>query len=440
MLHYILQTVVFQLLFLMLYDVFLRNETFFNCNRIYLLFTAVLSLILPFLQINSFNKIIPQDYVFRLPEIIIGQKEIVAGTITKTDLTKVSSGFTFHWEHVIYLGSVITLILFVFKLSKLIILVFKSPKTKFKQAFLIQIINSKTAYSFFNYIFIGDKIYPEEKQTIIAHELEHVKEKHSIDLLFFEILKIIFWFNPLIYLYQNRIANLHEFIADSKAVKSSNKTFYYQNLLSQVFDTKKVSFINPFFKQSLIKKRIIMLSKSKSKQKNVLKYLLLIPVIFGMLLYTSCANEEKTTNDELLDSNSKNAVDEIVEEEILEIEEVASFYEIDEVPKYPGCETLTTNDELRKCFSNNLNKIIAKNFNSSLGKTLGLVGLQKIDVSFTINKLGKIEKVNVKAPHPELKEEAKRLIGLIPDVIPGKQNGKVVNVAFFLPIQFVVKE
>src|SRR5690606_31204692 len=137
---------------------------------------------------------------------------------------------------------------------------------------LVQVLQSSTAFSFFNYIFLGENIKPSEKATILNHEMVHVKHKHSLDLVVFELLRIVFWFNPLIYMYQNRIASLHEFIADAEAVKQNDKTEYYQNLLSQAFDTENVSFINPFFKKSLIKKRILMLSKSKSKQVHLLKY------------------------------------------------------------------------------------------------------------------------------------------------------------------------
>tara|TARA_R110002126_G_C10373447_1_gene493597 strand:- start:79 stop:1089 length:1011 start_codon:yes stop_codon:yes gene_type:complete len=105
-------------------------------------------------------------------------------------------------------------------------------------------------------------------------------------------------------MYQNRIMSLHEFIADAQAVKNESKNQYYQNLLSQVFQTKNISFINPFFKKSLIKKRIIMLQKSKSKQVRLFKYALLIPLVFGMLVYTSCIE----------DTNVKDSTDNIAKE------------------------------------------------------------------------------------------------------------------------------
>src|SRR5690606_37225068 len=142
---------------------------------------------------------------------------------------------------------------------------------------------------------IGKQLVKEERETILKHEWVHVKQKHSLDMLFFEILRIFFWFNPFIYMYQNRISVVHEFLADAEAVKY-NKTQYYQNLLSQVFHTRQVSLINPFFKESLIKKRIVMLQKSESKQIQLVRYALLIPMVFGMLIYSSCSDENNLSN------------------------------------------------------------------------------------------------------------------------------------------------
>lgn len=116
-----------------------------------------------------------------------------------------------------------------------------------------------------------------------------------------------------------------------------------------------------------------------------------------------------------------------------------SFAIIDESPKYPGCESLTSNNELKKCFSNNITKFVARNFDTSVGKANGLKGAQKINVFFTINKEGKIENLKMRTPHLVLEKETRRVINLLPKFIPGKQDGKTVNVTFFLPITFLVK-
>jgi bla regulator protein BlaR1 len=288
MVHYFMQVVVFQLAFLLIYDVVLKKETFFNWNRIYLIVSALISVVMPFVKIDGFKEVIPQQFIINLPEVIIGN--VTANTLTNLQIERLvtESKPLWTWETILYLGMVLATLFLVFKITKIVRMLSRSPKSKMGNLFIIKLQNSNAAFSFFHYIFLGELLNENDKKAILKHEIIHVQEKHTLDLLFFEILRILFWFNPLIYMYQNRIMTLHEFIADKEAVKHQDKTYYYQNLLSQVFETKNISFINPFFKQSLIKKRIVMLQKSKSKQVYLLKYALLVPIILGMLIYTSC--------------------------------------------------------------------------------------------------------------------------------------------------------
>ena len=295
MLHYIIQTVAFQLFFLLIYDVFLKKETFFNWNRFYLIATAILSLVLPFIKIESFKSVVPQQYIVLLPEIVLGQTTSNSNSAIVLNAVVINNTVNY-WQMAFYLGITIAAIIFLFKLIKIGVLIFKNPKTNLGKLTLVKLINSSAAFSFFRYVFLGEYLKHQEKEAILKHEIIHAKQLHSIDLLFFEILRILFWFNPLVYMYQNRITTLHEFIADAEAVKHEGKTKYYQSLLSQVFDTHKISFINTFYKQSLIKKRIVMLQKSKSKQIKLLKYALLIPMVLGMLIYTSCSVQNELTN------------------------------------------------------------------------------------------------------------------------------------------------
>jgi len=97
------------------------------------------------------------------------------------------------------------------------------------------------------------------------------------------------WFNPMIYFYQQRITLVHEYISDAIVSKSETKESYINNLLSNFFQVENISFINQFYKKSLIKKKIIMMTKTQSKKMNQLKYLVLIPVLASMLFYTSCS-------------------------------------------------------------------------------------------------------------------------------------------------------
>ncbi|WP_296311048.1 M56 family metallopeptidase [Winogradskyella sp. UBA3174] len=289
MLHTIIQIIAFQALFLLVYDLFLKGETFFNYNRAYLLITSVLSLILPFINLPKLKTMATNNFIIQLPEVFLGTKPPTdydifiaeqAGIIIDQPTTPL-------WQTVLISGIVLTTLFFLFKITKLYVMKKRNPQRWKGNILIVSLIKSTAAFSFFNTIFLGEQIPETEKPTIYKHELVHIKEYHTVDLLFFEVLRIFMWFNPLVYLYQNRIKELHEYIADEKAVKHDGKSMYYQNLLNQIFDVHNVSFTNTFFKKSLIKKRIAMLQKSKSKQLNLIKYALLIPMVFGMLIYTS---------------------------------------------------------------------------------------------------------------------------------------------------------
>ena len=215
-----------------------------------------------------------------------------------------------------------------------------------------------------------------------------------------------------------------------------------------------------------------MLQKSKSNRVSALKYLLVIPFIAGMLVYTSCANETEEITDassqdtevmqkitelseaimkvgELTDAES-NALkllttenqsgDKIylsVEEYLKDSnEEGIPMAVIENVPTYPGCEG--DNAEKKACFSENLTKFIVNNFDTSVADDSSLTGNARFVVQFKINKVGIVQDVSVRAPLPELEREAKRVINQLPKMKPGTQKGEAVNVMYSLPIVFKI--
>ena len=219
MLHFILQTIAFQLFFLIIYDAFLKKETFFNWNRAYLLVTAILSVALPFIKIQSFKNVVPKEFVMAMPEVTIGNAQGINTNQAVEIVATETSKFQWSWELVFYIGVSFALIIFLVKLLKIATLIYKNPKHWHQNLRIVTLLKSNTAFSFFYYVFLGEQIKEEDKQAILKHEAVHVNQKHTLDLLFFELFRIVFWFNPLIYMYQNRIASLHEFIADAEAVK-----------------------------------------------------------------------------------------------------------------------------------------------------------------------------------------------------------------------------
>ncbi|WP_034919634.1 M56 family metallopeptidase [Gillisia sp. CAL575] len=481
---YIIQVVLFQLVFLLVYEFLLKKETFFNYNRAYLLLTPVLAFLLPIINIEMLSGFVPQESVtsisrFWLPEVNIGG--VTQNTQQLPEIVLSEKSHSFNWMIIIYcIGAIVSLGIVGKKLFNLRKLFKFNVISEVKQFKIVEIPSSNVACTFNKTIFLGDELTAIEKEQIVAHELIHVEQKHSYDLVFFEILKIIFWFNPLIYIYQNRIAALHEFIADSNVVKIVEKRSYYEQLLNTAFNTQNISFINQFFNHSLIKKRIVMLQKSKSKTIAKFKYLVILPLLLIMLTIVSCAQEgpeemakESSISKQLVEI--KQALDEGKELSEVEREQFFSIMEqivkdendlplpppaqypdksssngfpgtdvpfalIDQVPLYPGCENLASNEEQKKCMSQKIQEHVIGNFNSNLGKEVGLTGVNRVIVQFKIDKTGNIVDVKSRAAHPKLEEEGKRVINSLPQMTPGEQNGTTVGVMYSLPIVFEVNE
>lgn len=285
MIHYLVQTVAFQLVFLLIYDLLLRKETFFNLNRVYLLVVPLLSLVLPFIKIQAFKQVAPEGFLL-LPEVVLGETTVTVQAGNGADSSFALSPL----QWILLVGALLSLLFFIAKLWQIQHLKNIGKKRWYADFTEIIIPKSDAAFSFFKNIFLGDAVKQKEHGHIVEHELVHVKQGHSWDLLYFELLRIVFWFNRLVYVFQGRAAELHEFIADAKTAKPEKKE-QYQLLLQEVFKTERISFINQFFKSSLIKKRIVMLQKPKSKSVWQLKYLLLAPAVVAMLSYTSCEKE-----------------------------------------------------------------------------------------------------------------------------------------------------
>jgi len=131
--------------------------------------------------------------------------------------------------------------------------------------------------------------------------------------------------------------------------------------------------------------------------------------------------------------------DAIVDKEEEEIPTDVPFSAVEDVPIFPGCERLKTNKERAACFSEKISKIISRKFNTDLGKDYGLGGVQRIYALFDVAADGTIQNIQVRAPHPKLKKEAERVIGLFPTMTPGKQRKRPVTVKYQLPIVFKIQ-
>ncbi|KAA5827789.1 energy transducer TonB [Algibacter amylolyticus] len=154
--------------------------------------------------------------------------------------------------------------------------------------------------------------------------------------------------------------------------------------------------------------------------------------------------DEVEIEETVIESTEVDQETEIVEVEEVEVAEIEEdidvpFSVIENVPVFPGCEK-GSNTQKRDCMSKKISQFVNKKFNTELASDLGLSGRQRINVIFKIDKTGTVTGIRARAPHPGLEKEAKRVIGLLPQMKPGKQRGKPVNVPYSLPIIFQVQD
>ena len=154
--------------------------------------------------------------------------------------------------------------------------------------------------------------------------------------------------------------------------------------------------------------------------------------------------DQAEVEETVIESSESDQETEIVEVEEIEVEDVVEdievpFAVIENVPVFPGCDK-GNNEAKKKCMSEKISAFVNKKFNTDLAGELGLSGRQRINVIFKIDKTGKITGIRARAPHPGLEKEAARVIGLLPQMKPGKQRGKAVTVPYSLPIIFQVQD
>lgn len=190
------------------------------------------------------------------------------------------------WQNLLFYGYLagvcVVLALFVLKLIQIKRLTQSSVRINKTDHHIIRLEDLNTGFSFFNYLFIGSNVADEP--LIIRHELIHIRQKHSADVVFTELLKAVNWFNPVVYLLQNSIREVHEYIADEQTAQSANNTIAYASfLIDNAYGQGGPAITHSFFNHNLLKKRIIMLDQKRSGNLARLKYLVAVPLCAALL-------------------------------------------------------------------------------------------------------------------------------------------------------------
>ncbi|OCB74558.1 peptidase M56 [Flavobacterium piscis] len=276
-------------LFYFAYYFLLRKETFFNSSRYFLLAGLITSVGLPFMVYTKTVWIEPapvEDFI-----VTENSNAVPALHYTQFPVTHhiQNESFDINWNYVLLAIYIIGFVALVIKFAidfYSLSTVLKGKKVQQQADFKFVDINENIApFSYFDYIVYNSSMFtPSELENIIEHEKVHSDQNHTVDVLISRVFCVLFWFNPIIWLYKKAILQNLEFIADSEAAKKiSDKKAYQYTLLKITTHENCVAITNHFY-QSLIKKRIVMLNKNQSKKRNYWKYYAIIPALVAFVL------------------------------------------------------------------------------------------------------------------------------------------------------------
>lgn len=281
----------------LLYEAFLKKETFFNFNRFYLISIVAFSLLIPFISID-FNKgkiavvdsSIEEFKEFRMSyyeTIEIWEYKAFNESIPE-ELSVVSTkqeNSSIDWEAIIIMtllgvyiiGVLICLSKLLWTLNRLKRMVSAYPKTKINGVMVVNIPDPSASFSFFGYAFIyKEKLETTEINQIIAHEKVHIEQRHSVDSIFVQLIAAFLWFNPLIWKLIKSLKTTHEYIVDQKIINTGYSLVEYQTLLlSELVSNNSYGLVHNF-NLSFIKKRITMMTHNKSGFRGKIKVVLIV--------------------------------------------------------------------------------------------------------------------------------------------------------------------
>jgi len=424
MIQYFITASAYMALFYIIYLLLIRRDTRYRRNRLYLLASLFISLFLPFISITT----VPGSLISSLNQDIIGIINIPDVNVNAF-IPDQGQANGLPVLLLIYLaGSTTAFIVLIINLLKLYGYVRKYRKEGSRV--ILTPPGKESGFSALGYIFISSNLEDFIRTTILDHEQLHIRNKHFIDIMFLRVTGIFLWFNPFIYLYEHLLKELHEFETDQQMLDSGRNVISYQRLiLNQIFNTSIFTLQNGFSGRSLIKKRMIMMTKKRSSKMSGLKLLFALPVILIVFGLFSCKTEPKEPL-EFIDEkdNTETLKEQATESKTTdtpqEIQEDDALFVVEEMPTFQGGDI----DVFRNWVMKNVKypEIAVQN---------GIQG--QVFLMFVVNKEGTVQDVVItRGVDPVLDNEAKRVVESSPKWAPGKHDGKIVPVKFSITVNF----
>ena len=431
---YFLEVNIAIALFYLFYRLFFAGDTFWKTRRYYMLFSILLSFVYPFLSVESWLQ--KQEPVQKL---IVNYATLPEFTVTAIRETSI---FSLENISMAIYGLVVLILLarFIIQLTSILRIRLHGTVKMVQNTRIIAIEKEVTPFSFFGLVFMNPELHNEhETKEILAHELTHVRQGHSFDVLVSEVLTIILWLNPATWLLKREIRQNLEFLADNKVIESGFDSQTYQyHLLQLSYQTPKHKLGNKF-NVSPLKKRIIMMNQKKSAKASLLKYSLIVPLALALVvssnaqtvinkakkvLTTNTTKEVKAPEKKSLTAPAKSSSELTEPVKVVENREDEKAWDVvEKMPQFPGGD-----EDMIVYLEKNIKYPLEAQKKGTEGRVI---------VSFIVNSAGKVVSPKIlRGVDTYLDQEAVRIVSTFPTWIPGEQNGEKVAVRYTLPVTF----
>jgi TonB family protein len=421
LLIYIIKAACYTAAFYLVYSLFLSKDTLYGRNRAFILLSVLSAILLPLITIKTSIPVRFPIFGKTLGEVLItannnGNTPLFAGHDTKKLI------LLLYFAGLLFFG-----IKLIIDLAGLVAVMSKS-RVKGKRIVVFSGINT-AAFSAFGYIFINSRLSSEEAGEIMRHEQNHLDKYHFFDIALLQIIKVFQWFNPFIYLFDRSLRAVHEYQADENYLRAGTSVVNYQQLImNQILETRLFSISNSFSNPTLVKKRMIMMTKERTGILANLKLLMALPVIAMVLfLFSSCGEKTKSNESSSTEVAPPPPPPPPPISDVKGDSSSAPFVRVDELAVFKG------GDE-------GLLKFISQNTRyPENAKNKGITG--KVIVRFAVETDGSIDKISVlQGVDPELDSEALRVVSTLPKFEkPALLKDKPVAVWYMVPIQFRLK-
>jgi TonB family protein len=406
-LEYQIKACLILLVLYIIYQVLIAGSNRFRYKRVYILFSMMAAFVVPFMnvKITSDSDII---HYIALPEVVVS---IVSDSSIASDIYNFQNGVTF--ALILISGCMLTS--FTIELYRILRLIRFSEKSASGDFVLVQ-TSRQEAFSFFNYVFLG-KLIPEDKKPIILeHELVHVKQIHSFDNLVVNLLMIMQWFNPVVWLLSKSLKQNHEYEADSTMLASGAPVEAYQQLLlNQIFQTHNIKF-SSFNHNSFIKNRIKMMTQVNQRSGKTRFLLATIMSVFVISVFSFQAEITQMSEGIRMSNQIKDTTRTMNKE--------VAFIVVDQPATFQGNGL--------EAFSKYVLENVTYPKEAVLKKIQG-----KVFIQFVVETDGTVKDAKVlRGVGLVLDEEAVRVVKSSPAWFPAKKDGKKVRQMFTMPIEF----